>query len=190
MKRIGFTTSRKPSNKTRSFIHDIIGTLPRASRIARGTQSLSFTLKTMIEKKYDLAVVINSVKGNPNFIKLYDLTSVSPIELPYAIKVRGLTLSREIVETKRKRQPNVALMISSLNNSDEEEILKKLFNTEPVDITGLGDSSFVNVFLDYIEEKGEKFIHVEFTDKEDYMVGPRMKLKVIPRVVDNKSGVQ
>ena len=111
MSKIGYTTSRSPANKTRSFIHDILTVVPNSQRVVRGSSNLSFCIKSMKNKEFTTAVIINSVKGNPNFMRIFDLSS-SPQEIPYAIKIRGLTLSREYQEKKRSKKPSNSILIS------------------------------------------------------------------------------
>ena len=86
MTKIGFTTSRSPAKKTRSFIHDLVSIVPQSSRVARGSATLLYTISAMKAKNFETAAIIHSVKGNPNFIRLYDLIE-EPKELPFAIKV-------------------------------------------------------------------------------------------------------
>ena len=124
MNKIGFTTSRDPSKKTRSFIHDIISVVPRSKRIVRGSMSLKYGLTSMKNQGIETAIIINSVKGNPNFVRLFSLSS-DITELPYAIKFRGVTLSREYTkEKKRQNNPAYSILISTLDHPKEEDIIK------------------------------------------------------------------
>ena len=185
MSKIGYTTSRSPTSKTRSFIHDILTVVPNSQRVVRGSSNLSFCIISMKNKGFSTAVIVNSVKGNPNFMRIYDLSS-KPIELPYAIKIRGLTLSREYREKQRSKKPSNSILISSLNNPEEEDILKKILGIGNEKIENIQKKEYITAYADYIEEN-EGIIFIEFLDKNNKQVGPRVKLKIIPREVNDSN---
>ncbi len=179
MTKIGFTTSRSPANKTRSFIHDIVRVVPQSDRVVRGSSNLSFCINSMKNKGFTTGIFVNSVKGNPNFMRIFDLTS-EPVEVPYAVKIRGVTLSREYQEKKRSKKPKLSILISSLNNPEEEEIIKRIFGIKKEQITNIRDKEYITVYADYLE-KEEGIIFVEFLNKESEQVGPRIKLRIVSR---------
>lgn len=182
MARIGFTTSRNPATKTRSFINDIVKVIPESMSVTRGSSNVDLTLNEMIHKDCKTAAIVNSVKGNPNFVRMFDLSTGVPKKLAYAIKIRGLTLSREI-RTVKTNQPQYSILISTLKNEFKENALKRFLNIKKHSIEKLEETNYITAYADYIEENGEEFIFVEFTNKKDRPVGPRMKLKVIPREI-------
>jgi len=183
MPSVAFSTSRDPARKTRSFIRDIISVIPQSSRIVRGTSRLDFTLNLMKSKDYHTGVIINSVKGNPNFFRIFDLTGDEIKELPWAIKLYGYTLEREYRRKKRKRnQPSFLAFISTLNDSSAESVLKRIFNASAKKVSDLKGKNFVTAYVDYFDPN-KRVIFVEFLDHEGVAVGPRLKLKIIPRKV-------
>jgi rRNA maturation protein Rpf1 len=179
MRKIGFTTSRSPAKKTRSFVHDIIRVVPNAQRIVRGSSKLLLCLKGMQNRGFNTAVVIHSVKGNPNFLRIFDLEK-EPIEIPYAIKIRGLTLSRDYQKKQSYRRISSSILISSLNNTEEEAIIKRVLGIAEENIEDLEEKNYVTVYVDYLD-KDEGIIHVEFLDKNNSQIGPRVKMKIVPR---------
>ncbi|MCE7743369.1 MAG: hypothetical protein GOP50_13035 [Candidatus Heimdallarchaeota archaeon] len=183
MSKIGYTTSRDPAKKTRSFIHDIIAVVPRSKRVVRGSASLKYGLTSMKNQGVETAIIVNSVKGNPNFVRFYDL-SAKITELPYAIKIRGVTLFRDYnKENKKKTRPSFSIMISTLNNPKEEEILKKFLGISNASIEEIEKKNYVTVYADYLD-KDEGIIFIEFLDKENSQVGPRIKLRIVDRKVE------
>ena len=184
MSKIGFTTSRSPTNKTRTFIHDMVSMVPNSSRIPRGSANETFCLTSMKNQGYETAIIVNSVKGNPNFVRLFSLTNEIE-ELPYAIKIRGLTLSRDYLEKRRQRKPAVSILISTIENPVEEEILRKFLGISNESIEKLKDKEYVTVYADYLD-KDEGIIFIEFLDKNNKQTGPRIKLRIIKRNVQNK----
>ncbi len=185
MTKIGYTTSRSPTNKTRTFIHDMVSVVPRSSRIPRGSANEFFCLNSMKNQGYGTAVIINSVKGNPNFVRLFNLTDKIE-EIPYAIKIRGLTLSRDYQEKGRKRKSAVSILISTLENPVEEEILKKFLGITNESIEKIKDKEYVTVYADYLD-KEDGIIFLEFLDKNNKQTGPRIKLRIIERQIQDNN---
>jgi rRNA maturation protein Rpf1 len=185
MSKIGFTTSRSPTNKTRTFIHDMVSVVPNSSRIPRGSANEIFCLNSMKNQGFETALIINSVKGNPNFVRLFSLTDDIE-ELPYAIKIRGLTLSRDYQEKRRKRKPSFSILISTLENPTEEIILRKFLGISNESIEKFKDKEYVTVYADYID-KDEGIIFIEFLDKDNKQTGPRIKLRIVQRNTKNNN---
>ncbi len=181
MNKIGFTTSRSPAKKTRSFVFDIIQVVPKSFRVVRGSLNIENSLNSMKNQSFSTVVIINSVKGNPNFIRIFDLSD-NIKEIPFAIKLRGLTLSREYQNKKRKNKPIYSFLISSLNNIDEESVIKKFLGITNKKIDEIEEKEYVTAYADYID-KDEGLIFIEFLDKRNRQVGPRMKMKIITRQV-------
>lgn len=179
MSKIGFTTSRSPTNKTRSFVHDIIKVVPQSQRVVRGSSKLIMCVTGMKNRGFDTAVVIHSVKGNPNFARIFDLKE-KPKEIPYAVKIRGVTLSREYQQKQRSKKPAYAILISSLNNSEEEKVIRKMFGISKERVDSIKGKEYVTVYADYFD-KEQKVIFVEFLDSYNQQVGPRLKMKIVPR---------
>ncbi len=179
MSRIGFTTSRSPANKTRSFVHDIIGVIPKSERIVRGSSKLLMCIAGMKNRGFETAVVIHSIKGNPNFMRIFDLKA-EPKEFPYAVKIRGLTLSREYRQKQRNKKPAFALLISSLKKPEEERVIRQIFGVTQENIENLQDKEYVTLYADYID-KEQDIIFIEFLNKHNQQVGPRMKIRIVPR---------
>lgn len=182
MTKIGFTTSRSPANKTRSFIHEIINIVPKSSRVARGSATMVYTINAMKMKGYETAVIVHSVKGNPNFMRIYDLTD-KPKEIPFAIKIRGLTLSREYRKESSKSRPAFSILISSLENSFENDILRKVFQITNIGVDKIKGKSYVTLYADYLD-RDEGLIFLEFLDNNNKQVGPRMKIRIVSREVE------
>ncbi|MHA2307665.1 MAG: hypothetical protein ACXABJ_00070 [Candidatus Heimdallarchaeaceae archaeon] len=179
MSRIGFTTSRSPANKTRSFVHDIIGVVPQSERVVRGSSKLLMCITGMKNRGFETAIIIHSVKGNPNFMRIFDLKT-EPQEIPYAVKIRGTTLSREYQEKQRNKKPAFALLISSLKNPEEENVIRRILGITQENVEKIKGKEYVTVYADYIDEE-QKIIFIEFLNSLNKQVGPRLKLRIIPR---------
>jgi rRNA maturation protein Rpf1 len=133
----------------------------------------------MKNRGFETAVVIHSVKGNPNFMRIFDLKE-EPKEIPYAVKIRGLTLSREYQQKTRNRKPAFAVLISSLKNPEVEGIIRRILGITQENIENIKGKEYVTVYADYIDEE-QKIIFIEFLNGFNKQVGPRLKIRVIPR---------
>jgi len=73
-KRILLTTSRRPTNRIRSFCHDFASCLPNIVRINRGKLNLDGIVEKTLEINADRVVIIDRWKGGlGKFSFLWDL---------------------------------------------------------------------------------------------------------------------
>ncbi|MHA1686464.1 MAG: hypothetical protein ACTSYD_08680 [Candidatus Heimdallarchaeaceae archaeon] len=184
MVKIGISTSRSPAKKTRSFVRDFVFVIPNAVRFPRGTANIPYILSSMKSDGCGIGVIIHSVKGNPNFFRIFDLSSGIK-EMPYAIKLYGYSLEREYSKKKvTKRRPAYAILISSIGNKEHEKLLKQIFNVSEISVKNLKNKPYVTVYIDYLYPEDD-IIFVEFLNEENISTGPKLKLRIVPRRVEN-----
>ncbi|HDN76142.1 MAG TPA: hypothetical protein ENG05_03335 [Acidilobales archaeon] len=94
------TTSREPSRRTRSFVKDLVQTIPHAEKVNRGKATL-IDLKNLIIRKgaYGLIMVLEK-KANPSALVFY-IPAEDTIKRLLMIRIRGIRLSREISDYQR-----------------------------------------------------------------------------------------
>ncbi|MEZ0393908.1 MAG: hypothetical protein ABWK00_02525 [Desulfurococcaceae archaeon] len=93
------TTSREPSQRTRSFARDLASILPRAFYVVRGKRSLNDLALAAFLGTADRAVVVNERRGNPSLITVYAASALRgrpSLERRAALKLRGVKLAREV----------------------------------------------------------------------------------------------
>ncbi len=92
------TTSRAPSQRTRSFVKELVAVLPGAERINRGKYTLRELGYIATRAGADYVWIVYEKRGNPSAIKIYGIDYASPGVLveKYMVLLKGITLSREI----------------------------------------------------------------------------------------------
>jgi rRNA maturation protein Rpf1 len=117
--KILFTTSRRPTNRIRTFCRDLAYSIPNTLRINRGKLSLNALAEKALELGANRIIIIDRWKGGPGKIELFQiregLQQVSPL-----IYVKGVKLRREF-DTKVKRVQAYAIVIC---NEDDGELQK------------------------------------------------------------------
>lgn len=88
------TSSHRPSRRVRSFINDLVRTLPRASRINRGKKSLEDLGNIMWLEGYKILVIVNTRKANPGRVDIYLRRDREVARVGYMV-ITSVKLSRE-----------------------------------------------------------------------------------------------
>lgn len=92
------TTSRKPSQRTRSFTKDLASNLPDTVRLNRGRKTLVELSLECFRYRAKYLFIIGEKKGNPSIIRIYrlDKTIEYPVLKQIAlINISSVKLSRE-----------------------------------------------------------------------------------------------
>jgi rRNA maturation protein Rpf1 len=129
-KKILLTTSRRPTNRIRSFCHDFAGCLPNIVRINRGKLNLDGIVEKALEINADRVVIIDRWKGGAGKIQLFLVKETGLTLVPPLVHIRGIKLRREF-EMKRKRVQSLVITASSESSSHSKkvgEFLADFFN--------------------------------------------------------------
>ena len=103
-KNILLTTSRRPTNRIRSFCRELAGSLPDIVRINRGKLNLDGILEKTLEVDADRVVIVDRWKGGPGKIQLFLVKETSLESIPPIIYIQGIKLRREFeIKTKPTR---------------------------------------------------------------------------------------
>jgi rRNA maturation protein Rpf1 len=118
--KILFTTSRRPTNRIRTFCRDLAYSIPNTLRINRGKLSLNALAEKALELGANRIIIIDRWKGGPGKIELFQirggLHQVSPL-----IYLKGVKLRREF-DTKVKRVQAYAIVICNEKNGELQKI--------------------------------------------------------------------
>ncbi|HLI46013.1 MAG TPA: hypothetical protein VKU94_02345 [Geobacterales bacterium] len=142
------TTSRRPSRRTRSFVRDL-ALLFNAERITRGKSSIDDLLSELVNGSKLL--VIDTKKGNPSRIRVYDRNGLLKIYI-----LRSVKLLREIKGLKKVSFSKIPV----LAEDDFSKNFAELFNlSKAISKNGLHIE-----FL--VPEEKDLSIYREFTIKD------------------------
>ena len=185
--RLLITTSRKTSNRVRTFARDLWTVLPNTNRFNRGGQGLSEIAARVRLSGAHAALIISMWKGNPSI-----LSFTSPTEEELAsIKVEMAMLRRE-VSTSKKRINGVAGVFVESNSSDKTrslgDLLAFFLDLELVEVPLLDTTT---------QEPGQSVIwlqdttsgkilwtHYHSTDGSE--IGPRIRVTSLRRGENNE----
>lgn len=180
-----FTTSREPSQRTRSFLKDFVTLSPHFVRITRG----KYTFREIVElarlEKARFLAVIGEMRGNPSIIRLYDIDPVNddPSHI-YTVFLKGITLSREAGNSKPSK--NEGTYILAPYPDDEQDRLVTiffidLFKAKPLDGIPPKNSLVIRIRPYWL---GEKKVHVIdfYEGSPRKLVGPIIRIWGIKRV--------
>ncbi len=131
--RIIFTTSHKPSPKLRTFIKELVATIPFSIKINRGKKTLNMLYLEALEMGAKNVVIGLERKGNPSGLVLYKVLE-KPLGLrrEVLVKISGVSLWREIANAVKPYNPSSIAVLSSEEAMEIAEALVKMFNAEPV----------------------------------------------------------
>jgi rRNA maturation protein Rpf1 len=118
---IVISTSRKPSQRTRSLCKELQVVLPFAIYVQRGKSNFEELLKSSEQLRARLLLVIGEWDGNPGRLDLY---SVDTADSVFSFEIEGVRLAREYGAPVRSRS-NV-LNFSSDSNKESVGLLDLL----------------------------------------------------------------
>jgi len=102
------TTSRRPTQRIRTFCRDLVSSFPDITRVNRGKMSIDAVAEKAMELNCDHVVVIGRWHGAPGKIGLYKislgLAAVSPLMI-----IQNIRLRRELKQTSRIKSSVITL---------------------------------------------------------------------------------
>ncbi len=118
---IVFTTSRRPSRRTRSLVSELVYCIPNSFKLSRGRKSLIELIHELISLSAKYFAVVLEYKGNPGriaFYKLYhELREPKPL---FSITIGGVKLCREIRGRVLEKSPPRELSIDTYGCGTDE----------------------------------------------------------------------
>lgn len=118
MPSILITTSRRTSNRVRTFARDLSTVLPDSYRFNRGGMSLNELISKITQDNANAALVISTYRGNPSNIQFLQRDGI----VHYELHLESAVLRREVANDVRNRIDKITMVVTLLNSS---ELLKK-----------------------------------------------------------------
>jgi len=160
--RIILTTSRRPTQRVRSFVKDLYSVIPQAIRINRGKATLNDLASYALEINAEKILVVITRKGNPGSILIYgvDLEG-KPIAL-CRIVISGIKLSREYGGSPCPKTSSIFIDISSIKSELGEQLAEVLIkNLGYVPITSINEAT-PNSITAIINEKSSNNVVMKY----------------------------
>ncbi len=174
------TTTRRPSQRTRSFVRDLYHVIPNAIRRNRGKTSLEDLNEIALKLGAERILIIGTERGNPSSLYFFEPTplAIRPISLIY---LKGITLRREMTKKKAPSSKELCISYQSEALSNLAEILslslkaKKTILSSKEDLKKFGDEC--DVFLHLIPIEDNLFVASFFRAIPSIEIGPRVRIR-------------
>ena len=94
--KIIFTTSHRPTPRTRSLLKDLVSVIPFSIRITRGKYTLEVLALQAVDIEADRIVILRNWKGNPRYLDIYLVNPVPrTVKKICTLTLCGYSLVRE-----------------------------------------------------------------------------------------------
>lgn len=177
------TTSRKTSNRVRSFARDLWTVLPGTERFNRGGMGLTELASRVGQSGANAALVISMWKGNPSLLIFTTSTGNEVV----TIKMESAKLKREVNPTMNTRFIGTAGVFIKSGSSDKTrdlgEVLASFLNVKMLEIADPGDVQVKeNWSLIWLEDMpAGKILWTHYHSKTGIEIGPRIRVTSIRR---------
>jgi rRNA maturation protein Rpf1 len=183
------TTSRRTSNRVRSFARDLWSVLAGSERFNRGSMSVEELFSRILQSGARAALVISIWKGNPGELKVL-LPSGNEL---LRMRIDSALLRRETNPTfKRKIDGIESVCVKTGSSTKAMELARDLGNIfdilvrecrNPTDIPS--DSNHVLIWLEDTPEG--KILWTHYSTYNGLELGPRIKISSVWRLAGNES---
>ncbi len=170
------TTAYSPSNRTRSFVKDLVSILPDSKSLSRGKMSMDLLGAIATEEGANKVIIVKERNGNPESIEVYKVeeAELKPLGI---IKLKGITLARErgkrlynlrkVCIRGYNLLPNVARIAMAISKLLELPLIERPEDTKDCEL------------LMDIEPKGNEYEVVFRIPGSPQAIGPTWRVKGI-----------
>lgn len=177
------TTSRKTSNRVRSFARDLWTVLPSTERFNRGGMGLAELASRVGRSGANAAMVISMWKGNPSLL----IFTTSTGDEAATIKMESAKLKREVNPIKNTRIVGTAGVFLKSDSSDKAKELGEVLSTFlNVDLFEADSIETVEVEKNYsliwLEDLSSgKILWTHYLSRDGIEIGPRIRVTSVRR---------
>jgi len=175
-KKILLTTSRRPTNRIRSFCHDFAVCLPDIVRINRGKLNLDGIVEKALGIDAYRAVIVDRWKGGSGKIQLFLVKEIGLTPVPPIIYIRGIKLRREF-EIKRMRARSFVMTTLPEGSSCSKEVGELLAHFFNIPVLSAEQAVSRYPASMHILENTSSLIIITFVLLPDFTeIGPRISV--------------
>ncbi|MEM2235190.1 MAG: hypothetical protein QW224_05605 [Desulfurococcaceae archaeon] len=174
---IVFTTSRRPSRRTRSLINELVHCIPNSFKLSRGKKSLIELIHELISLSTKYLAVILEYKGNPRRIAFYrfyhELRRLKPL---FSITMEGVKLCREIKGRVLEKHSLKDLLIDVYGCETDDCFKLADLLMEALNAKVSSAKSDVRLVL---SSRDSRLIEVSFINASGEVIGPVIKVSKV-----------
>lgn len=174
---IVFTTSRRPSRRTRSLINELVRCIPNSFKLSRGKKSLVELTHELISLSAKYFAVVFEYRGNPRRITFYKLYHEPRGPKPlFSIIMEGVKLRREIKGRDLEKRPQRELLIDIYGCETDECFKLADLLMEALNAKVSSAKSDIRLVL---SNRDSRLIEVSFINASGEVVGPVIKVSKV-----------
>ena len=189
MPRLLITTSRRTSNRVRTFARDLSLVLPGTERFNRGGMGLTELASRIRQSGAHAALIISIWRGNPG-----ELTVLSPQgDEILKLRLESALLRREIDSSNKGRVGTIEGVGVKSGSSERVWNLARDFATLlSLNILEYSDPSESHTeknraLLWFEDASSEKILWTQYNTKDLSEIGPRIRVSSVRRLSENES---
>ena len=177
------TTSRKTSNRVRSFARDLWTVFPGSERFNRGSIGLTELAARVGQSGANAALVISMWKGNPSLLIFMNAAG----EEIGSIKIESAKLRREVTPDRNNRIGRTAGVCvktgSNVKTKELGNLLASFLNLELIETVFPDDINHEdNISLIWLEDMPSgKILWTHYLSGKGVEIGPRIRVKSVWR---------
>lgn len=183
------TTSRRTSNRVRSFARDLTSVLPGSERFNRGGMGLTELISRILQSGALAAIVISIWKGNPG-----ELTILSPNgEEILKLRLESALLRREIDPTNTGRVGSIEGIGIKIGSSESVRDIARIFgellslNIDELSNPSERQTEKNKTLLWFEDATSEKILWTHYNTKDLSELGPRIRVSSVRRLSEDGS---
>ena len=179
MPSILITTSRRTSNRVRSFVRDLWTVLPGTERFNRGGMSIAELSSRIKQSKASAAIVVSLYKGNPRSLQILSPDGEQLME----VRMEMAKLRREVTSLRNPKMHTIHSITVQSGAGEQTraiaEMLSKLLDTpiaESTVIVAVGSEGMNKVGVWLQDLPNGKTLWTYYHAKDGLEIGPRMRI--------------
>ena len=179
MPSILITTSRRTSNRVRSFVRDLWTVLPGTERFNRGGMSIAELSSRIKQSRASAAIVVSLFKGNPRSLQILSPDGEQIME----VRMESAKLRREVTSLRKPKIHTIhSITVESGAGEQTRRIAEMLSNlldapiAESMELVAVGSKGTNEVVVWLQDFPTGKTIWTHYHAKDGLEIGPRMRI--------------
>ncbi len=173
------TTSRRTSNRVRSFVRDLWTVLPGTERFNRGGMSIAELSSRIKQSRASAAIIVSLYKGNPRSLQVLSPDGGQLME----VRMESATLRREVTSSRSPKMRTIHAIVVQSGAGEQTraiaEMLSNLLDTplvESKEIVAVGSNGMNKVTVWLQDLPAGKSLWTHYHAKDGLELGPRMRI--------------
>jgi len=184
------TTSRRPSNRVRSFVRDLMTVLPDSERFNRGGMSFDELTARIRQSGARAALIVGTSRGNPKQIQFVFPAGHSAL----SILIESAVLRREVLRSGGPRISGLhGITVNSSPTDNARDVagmvadLLEMPLHEFQKVDPVGEGGLNRAIIRFQDVAGDKLIWTHYHAYDGTEIGPRMRIFSVRRSPNHES---